>query len=194
MGGSAFDVIANAEFVGSLTVCFTVPDAEAPTETAFNALSLLSEENGALVDHTTNRNFAARQICATVNALTAFALVEHVDPQLPFITGLIVDGDGNALSGVGIHLTGTEDRNATSDGAGLFHFVNLTANGSYLVAPKQSGFIFNPAQQIFVSATGENTAAFIGTLGSFHSQRQSHGSAGKSHAGCRNEVGWALDR
>ena len=164
IGGSAFDVTTTAEFTAPVDVCFTVPDEEGMTQSEFDALSLMHNEGGMLVDRTTSRDFATRQICATVDSLSGFALAEQVQSNMPSITGLVIDG--NPLTGVGIHLSGAEERFAETDSDGFFQFVNLTT-GNYNVEPSEAGFIFTEPNQIFIDVSGEESVVFTGTAGSF---------------------------
>jgi hypothetical protein len=162
LGNLAFEIQTTATVTPPITVCFTVPDTSAPTQTAFEALVILHNENGVFVDRTVSRNFATRQICASVNSLSPFALAHRVIDTLPSITGLVVDTSGKPISGVRVGLTGTERRSAETDSQGLFAFVNLTRNGNYNVQPERLGFLFTEVSQDFINATGEETVVFTG--------------------------------
>ena len=95
LGGLAYEISTTAAYRSPVTVCFNVPTTFAPTIASFNVLALMHNEGGILVDRTTSRNFGTRQICGTVTTLSPFALAEQVDTNLPAITGLIEDSNGN---------------------------------------------------------------------------------------------------
>ncbi len=166
-GNVAYEITTTAVFTPPITVCFNVPQSAAPTETAFNALSLMHNEGGVLVDRTTSRNFATRTICGQVSTLSPFVLAEQIDPNLPSITGLVVDTNGDPLSGVIVKLTGTETRFAQTDSFGIFSFNNLTQSGNYNTQPKQTGYLFTEYSQDFVNLTGENAVVFTGEQNNF---------------------------
>lgn len=167
LGGIAYEITTTAAYTAPVTVCFNVPSQFAPTQTAFNALSLMHNEGGVLVDRTTSRNFPTRTICGSVTTLSPFALAEQVDMALPSITGYIQDSNGVPMAGVSIELTGAENRFAETDVDGFFTFVNLIDGESYTVQPKQPGSLFTEYSQDFVAITGENSVVFTGTQANF---------------------------
>jgi hypothetical protein len=71
------------------------------------------------------------------------------------------------MSGVTVHLTGTEDRFTETDSDGLFGFANLTMNGNYNVEPKPAGFLFTDPNQDFTDLTDAQTVVFTGAPGTF---------------------------
>ena len=162
LGGLAYEITTTAAYSSPVTVCFNVPTTFAPTIASFNVLALMHNEGGILVDRTTSRNFATRQICGTVTTLSPFALAEQVDTNLPAITGLIEDSNGNPLGDVSVQLTGTENRTTQTDAFGVFNFVNLTPGGNYNVQPQQVGFLFNDSSHDFLNLAGENSVVFSG--------------------------------
>jgi hypothetical protein len=163
----AFEISTTASVSPPIIVCFTVPTTIAFSETQFNALSILHNENGVLVDRTVSRNFATLQICAQVDSLSPFVLAEQVNSALPSITGLVRDSNGDPLPGVEVRLYGTENLLGMTDQDGIFSFVNLTSGGNYIVQPKQVGYLFSEYIETFVGITGAETAVFIGTPGAF---------------------------
>lgn len=163
LSGLAYEINTTAAYTSPVTVCFNVPMNIASTLSAFNQLALLHNEGGVLIDRTTSRNFATRTICGTVSTLSPFALGEQVDTNLPSITGLVQDNNGNPLSDVYVQLSGTENRVAQTDAFGIFTFVNLTQGGNYNVQPKLSAYLFNEYSQDFINLTGENPVVFTGT-------------------------------
>lgn len=167
IGNLAYEISTTAAFTAPVTVCFNVPPVVAPTQTAFNALSLMHNEGGVLVDRTSSRNFATRTICGSVTTLSPFVLAELVNPNLAAITGGIFDSGGNPMSGVFVNLTGTETRTAQTDSFGIFNFVNLTAGGNYNVQPKQAGYLFSEYSQNYVGLAGESVVVFSGLNSNF---------------------------
>ena len=167
IGGLAYEITTTAAYTAPITVCFNVPSQHAPTQSAFNALSLMHNEGGVLVDRTTSRNFPTRTICGSVTTLSPFALAEQVDTALPSITGYLQDSNGAPMAGVSIELTGAENRFAETDVDGFFTFVNLIDGESYTVQPKQPGYLFTEYSQDFFAITGENSVVFTGTQANF---------------------------
>jgi lysophospholipase L1-like esterase len=179
LGGAAYEISTTATYVAPIGVCFKVPSTYAPTQTAFNAVSLLHRDGSNLVDITTSRNFNARSICGDATTLSPFVLAEHTSTTnspngagattipLPTIVGLVQDDNGNPLADVSVQLTGTETRSAQTDAFGIFQFVNLTADGNYNVQPKQAGYLFNEYSYDFFRLSGESTVVFVGSNAGF---------------------------
>ena len=165
LGGVAYEISTTAAYTSPVEVCFRVQTNY--FENAFNALSLMHNEGGVLVDRTTSRTFATRTICGTVTTLSPFVLAEQIDNALPSITGMIEDSNGNPLSDVIVQLTGTETRSTQTDISGIFTFVNLTESGNYNVQPTQVGYVFSEYSEDIIGITGENTLVFAGTAGAF---------------------------
>jgi hypothetical protein len=164
-GFGAFEINTTATYTPPITVCVTLPSAL--TQTQFNQLRFMHNENGTLVDRTSSRTFSTRRLCATVDSLSPFAIAEAIDPDLPGISGFVLDNNGDPLVGVSVKLTGTEERSVETDSDGAFSFVNLTPGGNYNVSPKQFGYLFTEYNQDFVDLTGERTVLFTGTASSF---------------------------
>jgi hypothetical protein len=165
-GGQAFDISTTAIFTPLITVCFTMPGNT--TLTQFNQTFLLHNENGILVNRTSTRNFATKQVCGLVSSLSPFVLAEQVDTSQPSISGLVLDTDGNPLAEVPILLSGTEERETTTDEDGQFVFANLSPGGNYNAQPKLPGYLFTENNQDFVSVNGENSVVFLGSPGSIN--------------------------
>jgi hypothetical protein len=84
-----FDITTTAIYTPPIQVCIDY-SAIAFKSTLF--LRLYHFENGAWVNHTTSQNTAAHTICATVNSLSPFAVLEpEPDTTPPAITGLTTD-------------------------------------------------------------------------------------------------------
>ncbi|MDQ4121319.1 MAG: carboxypeptidase regulatory-like domain-containing protein [Acidobacteriota bacterium] len=171
LGNQAYEISTTASVSPPVTVCLTVP--QATTQAQFNQLRILHNEGGVLVDRTIIApdapapDFATRRLCARTNSLSPFVLAELINPNLPRISGLAANVDGNPLVGVTVNLTGAATRTTQTDSNGEFSFVNLTPGGNYNVQPKQVGYLFTEYSQDFVNLTGENTVAFVGAASSF---------------------------
>jgi len=122
---------------------------------------------GVRAPRTSSRDFANRQVCATVNSLGTFAVAFQVDSNLPAISGLIVDPNGAPLSGVIVNLSGSDSRITQTDSNGVFKFVNLTAGGNYNVQPKDSGVLFVQPSEDVSNLNGEQTLIFTATPAMF---------------------------
>ncbi len=165
LNGQAYEISTTASITPPITVCFTVQ--QRVTLTQFLNMTIRHGEGGSLVDRTISRDFSTKKICASVSSLSPFVLAEEIDTNLPSISGLILDNNGNPLSGVSVGLTGTEERQTQTNSDGTFKFVNLTPNGNYNVSPKQVGYLFNEYNTNFIDLTGEETVFFEGTLNNF---------------------------
>jgi len=171
IGNQAYEISTTANVSPPITVCFTVP--QATTQTQFNQLRIMHNENGVLVDRTILApaspapNYATRTLCALTNSLSPFALAKVVDANLPRISGVVLNNNGNPMSGVALNLTGTESQVTQTGSDGAFNFVNLTMNGNYNVSPKQVGYLFTEYNQDFVNLTDEQTVVFEGTAANF---------------------------
>ncbi len=189
LGNQAYEISTTANYGTPVTVCFNVP-ANTP-QTQFNQLNILHNENGVLVNRTVSRNFSTRSLCASVTSFSPFVIAEEVDQNLPRISGVVTDTNGNVLSGVAVNLTGAETRSAQTDSNGAFRFVNLTANGNYNVSPKQIGYLFNEYNQDFVNLTGEQTVVFEGTAANFQISGQITDAGGNGLSNVSVELGGA---
>ncbi|HNU07753.1 MAG TPA: carboxypeptidase regulatory-like domain-containing protein, partial [Pyrinomonadaceae bacterium] len=167
LGGIAYEIATTAAYTAPVTICFNVPTTVASTQTAFNALSLMHNEGGVLVDRTSSRDFPSRTICGSVTTLSPFVVAEQVDALLPSITGYVADSGGSPISNVTVQLTGAEDRFTQTDADGFFTFVNLTEGESYTVQLKQLGYLFSEYSEDFFAVTGENSVVFTGTQANF---------------------------
>jgi hypothetical protein len=165
LGNAAVEIASTAITSPPITVCLTAP--QNITQGAFDALSLMHNEGGTLVDRTTSRNFATRTVCGSVNSLSPFALAEAVNPAQPGISGLVRDIAGNPIAGASIILTGPETRTTVSDPNGLFTFVNLQAGASFTVEAWKLGFLFSSPAQSVVSLSGSAQLVFEGATATF---------------------------
>lgn len=163
VGGMAYEITTTSAVSAPITICFTVPSST--SSSAFNAMALLHNEGGVLVDRTTTRTFSTKQICGSVTTLSPFALGEHIE-NLPSIRGVVTDNQGVPMSEVAVKLDGTESRTVVTDLFGRFHFVNLSS-GNYIVTPSLGGYLFTQPSVQLIGVTGENMLAFTGTPASF---------------------------
>src|SRR5205807_6607628 len=116
-----------ATVTSPITTCFKVPSIN--DQAVFNSLRILHGENGVLVDRTILRpnapapDFASRTICANVNSLSPFAIVQAIDPSLPVVDGLVVDGNSQPMSDIDVTLSGDRTLTTQTDINGRFLFV-----------------------------------------------------------------------
>ncbi|MBL8186064.1 MAG: DUF2012 domain-containing protein, partial [Blastocatellia bacterium] len=167
LGGLAYEITTTAAYTAPVTICFNVPMSIASTQTAFNALNLMHNEGGLLINRTTSRDFPTRTICGSVTTLSPFVIAEQIDPVLPSITGYVEDSNGEPMAEVSIQLTGAENRSTQTDINGFFTFVNLIEGESYTVQPKSLGYLFNEYSSDFIAVTAENSVVFTGTQSNF---------------------------
>jgi hypothetical protein len=167
LGDIAYQINTTAAFTPPVTVCIDVSSDQYPTASSFNALSLLHDESGTLVDVTTGRDFGLHRICGQVNTLGNFVIAEEVNNALPRISGLVIDQDGDPLDDFTVSLSGDASQQATTGFDGAFSFVNLTDDGSYLVTPTRVGYLFSAPFQGYDDLTGEQTVVFVATPANF---------------------------
>jgi len=72
------------------------------------------------------------------------------------IGGRITDSDGNAVAGVAVRLSGTQDRLGITDSEGNYHFDGVETNGFYTMTPARLNYSFAPLQRSFTQL-GEHT-------------------------------------
>ncbi len=75
------------------------------------------------------------------------------------ISGQITSG-GNPLAGVVVSLSGSSSAMVITDSSGNYSFTNLTAGGTYTVAPALTNYSFSPANSLFTGAVSDQTANF----------------------------------
>jgi hypothetical protein len=79
------------------------------------------------------------------------------------ISGTILDTGGHPLQGVTLGINGTQ-LSAQTDAAGHYTFANLSAVGTYVVAPSKTDYFFTPFSRTLNNLPGNQTADFTGTL------------------------------
>ena len=78
------------------------------------------------------------------------------------VSGLIADSNGNPVEGVGVRLTGTQNRLTVTDSHGNYRFDNVEVNGSYTVTPSRTNCDFSPANRNFTLSGQQTEALFTG--------------------------------
>ncbi|MGI9107393.1 MAG: carboxypeptidase regulatory-like domain-containing protein [Pyrinomonadaceae bacterium] len=78
--------------------------------------------------------------------------------QIFNISGRVTDGNGNALAGVTITLSGSQSATTVTGADGSYSF-SVTSGGSYTVTPSLSGFTFTPVNRTFNNVTADITNA-----------------------------------
>jgi Calx-beta domain/Carboxypeptidase regulatory-like domain len=131
------------------------------TQSLFNRLKILHDENGSFVDRTSNSNFATHKLTATADGVGTFIVVQDVDNALPSISGHITDTLGHDVKGVVLTLAGPDVQSTTSDAAGNYSLVNLALGSPYTVIPLTSDFSLTPASSSFGALGGSQTVNFI---------------------------------
>jgi hypothetical protein len=156
--GVAFDISTTASYSQPVTVCLTAPTEHANN---LNFLFIAHHENGRLVVKPTTRNGLTRKLCAQVNSLSPFVILQFVDPSKPQITGVVVDVAGNPIPRVTLELNGATTSQTLSDISGKFTFANLTSVSSYSVTPFDDRYDFTPPVALIANLGGTNTFAFV---------------------------------
>jgi plastocyanin len=73
------------------------------------------------------------------------------------ISGKVTTGDGAALSGATMTLSGAQSATVTTDASGNYSFPNLAA-GNYTVTPSHANYTFTPASRAYTSLAANQTA------------------------------------
>ncbi|HYP02428.1 MAG TPA: carboxypeptidase regulatory-like domain-containing protein, partial [Pyrinomonadaceae bacterium] len=92
---------------------------------------------------------ACRQVSQPINTFT--------------ISGQVTQG-ANALPGVTMTLSGTQNATTTTDASGNYAFANLPANGNYTVTPSRPNYTFTPPSRTFNNLSANQTGNFTATL------------------------------
>jgi len=118
----AFDISTSAGYTAPVDLCFNMSAVN--DATAFNALAVLHNEGGTLIDRTTSRDFASKKICSRVTSLSPFVVASKMTVQFSASSYTINEGDPNGR--VNLTLTRSGDTTsaaavsfATNDAAGL---------------------------------------------------------------------------
>ena len=76
------------------------------------------------------------------------------------ISGRITDGNGVALAGVTVTLSGSQSVTTTTDANGNYVFMNLPTSGEYSITAAKNDYVFKSASVSFVTPGGNRTADF----------------------------------
>ena len=98
------------------------------------------------------------------NASASFIAIANSTPTYN-ITGTITKSGGGVLQGVTITLIGTSSGIKTTDASGNYSFTGL-ANGSYIITPTISGYVFDPVTRVVTVSNSNATANFNATVNS----------------------------
>jgi hypothetical protein len=111
----AFDLTTTAAYAAPIDLCFAMPSV---TEAeAFNALAVLHNEGGVLVDRTMSRDFATKKVCGRVNSLSPFLVASKITAQ--FQTAAVSVNEGGVSVPVTVTRTGDTSGPATVNYATL---------------------------------------------------------------------------
>jgi hypothetical protein len=141
--GVGFDITTTASYLPPVDICFAVPTA---TDAAlFASLGVLHNEGGQLIDRTISRDFNTKSICARVNSLSPFVVVEKTSLQYSSSSYSVAESAGSVA--ITVTRLGHLSTNAT---------VNLaTADGT---AEQRSDYTAGAGTITF--AAGETTKTF----------------------------------
>ena len=77
------------------------------------------------------------------------------------ISGVILDGSGNAISNATLTLGGSKTGATTANTNGAYSFT-VPAEGNYTITPSHSKYTFTPVSRAFSNLSGHQTSNFIG--------------------------------
>ncbi len=135
--------------------------------------------NGTYTATPTNTNFTFAPASQSVTVAGAGVVVPAfaASGTAYTITGTI---SGTGGSGATVTLSGAASATVTANASGVYTFANV-ANGSYTVAPTNSGFTFTPANQA-VTVSGANATANFSSAASAYTLSGTISGAGGSGA------------
>jgi hypothetical protein len=81
----AYSIATTAVF-DNATVCIKVPTVF--DLVTFNSLRILHVEGGVLVDRTTSRDYARREVCGVVTSFSPFLMATSPLPPAPVLNGV----------------------------------------------------------------------------------------------------------
>ena len=150
-GGSTSDTTSGA---GSLTS--TTPNSPA------ESLVLKINSTGTYYARVFIGTASAGSIGAGDYLLSIFVYPNGPTAADGLVSGRILDGNGMAVSGALVRMSGTQNRVAITDAEGSYSFREVETNGFYTLTPTRSNYVFTPSSRSF-SQLGERTeAAFTG--------------------------------
>jgi hypothetical protein len=84
------------------------------------------------------------------------------------ISGRVIDNVGVGISGVTVNLSGAQASTTTTDSNGNYSFTNLTAGGTYSIAPVMRYLTFSPPNSNFFDLSGNwSNINFTGTRATY---------------------------
>ena len=130
----ANDIRTSANFTGETEICFDVMNINDPQ--FFTELVIFHNENGALVDRTSSRDFDARRICATTASVSPFVLAAPDAPSAASVTvaGRILTNNGNGLANATVFMTDSfgNIRSARTSSFGYYSFEEVEVGQTYV--------------------------------------------------------------
>lgn len=82
------------------------------------------------------------------------------------ISGQIA-GNGQAMPGVKVTLSGSRSATATTDANGIYWLTDIPRDGSYTVTPLTLGYVFAPGSKTFNNLSADQGFNFVGTYTTF---------------------------
>jgi protocatechuate 3,4-dioxygenase beta subunit len=95
------------------------------------------------------------------NNTSAFSICRVVTNPSFNISGRVLDGSGNPISGLSVDLNGAVQ--TSTNASGNYVFGSLAAGGNYTVRPSNTSYSFTPANQTFTNLSADRLANFVGT-------------------------------
>jgi CSLREA domain-containing protein len=81
------------------------------------------------------------------------------------LSGRVTNQSAQPLAGVNVHLSGSADRDTTTDAAGNYSFTNLPHGGSFTLTPFETNYRFQPPSRAVGNLQGDQAGLdFTGTL------------------------------
>ncbi len=122
----------------------------------------LTSGNYTVTASKTGLNFAP--LSRIFNNMTANQTANFTGTPITLtISGRVVDGSNNGISGVTMSLSGSTTPPKITDASGNYSFTGLTFGGNYTVTPSKTGLSFTPPSQTFSNITANQTADFSAT-------------------------------
>ena len=156
----AYDITTTAIYTPPVSVCLAVPAAI--SSQTFLLLKLLHSEAGVLIDRTTGRftdGNGNRTVCGSVSSLSPFVLAQASATAAGVsVSGrVLTSADGRGLRNAMVTLTDQSGhiRTALTGRSGYYHFEDVEAGQTYVVAVRSRRFTFTPqALQVNDNLTG----------------------------------------
>lgn len=159
----AYDVRTSAAYTGNIELCFDLSNVT--DQELFETLVIFHNENGALVDRTTSRDFSNGTLCASVSSLSPFIVAAPLTPTAANVevSGKIVSAENQGIANAQVLLTDStgNTRAVKTSSFGFFRFEEIPAGQTYIVEINSKRFQFAPQ----IIAVKDNVAdlIFVGT-------------------------------